>query len=109
MSERPCPTWVPAGDPNIPNSDRERCAVKGPHTVHSAGLQQRYRVEKINDPAGKHDECRYFVLDPQHDPFARVALLAYAAAVEREVDEGHFRRKAGKQLAADLRAWLRRT
>ena len=27
---------------------------------------------------GKHDGCWYFVLDPQHDPHARIALAAYA-------------------------------
>lgn len=44
----------------------------------SDGLHKKYRVEKISDPTGKHDNCRYFVLDPQHDPIARIALLAYA-------------------------------
>lgn len=47
--------------------------------IREPGLEQRYRVEKINDLAGKHDRCRYFVLDPQHDPAAREALRTYAA------------------------------
>lgn len=42
------------------------------------GLEARYRVEKISDPTGKHSDCRYFVLDPQHDPIARTALGLYA-------------------------------
>ena len=42
------------------------------------GLEHRYDVKRVNDPSGKHDSCRYFVLDPKHDPLARVALAAYA-------------------------------
>jgi hypothetical protein len=57
------------------------------------GLEDRYRVAKVNDPTGKHDDCRYFVLDPQHDPFAVAALRAYA-------------REAGGALAADITMWL---
>lgn len=48
------------------------------------GLEPRYHVRKINDPTGKHDECRFFVLDPQHDPHAIPALLAYAASCEAD-------------------------
>lgn len=61
------------------------------------GLEPRYRVEKIKDLTGKHDECRYFVLDPQHDPMARAALLAY----EREA-----RRNGYSDLADDLGLWV---
>ena len=60
------------------------------------GLESRYDVRKINDPAGKHDTCRYFVLDPSHDPHACLALAAYARSCERTEPD----------LAADLRAWL---
>jgi hypothetical protein len=42
------------------------------------GLEHRYDVKRVNDPIGKHANCRYFVLDPKHDPIARVALTAYA-------------------------------
>lgn len=59
------------------------------------GLTARYRVEKINDRAGKHSECRFFVLDPQHDPIARVALRAYAE--DPATPEG---------LRVDLQRWL---
>ena len=58
------------------------------------GLLAKYRVEKINDPAGKHDACRYFVLDPQHDPIAREALNYYAG------------RCPSAALRRDLRDWL---
>lgn len=102
----PCPTWLPQ-DPNVPHRERERCAVKGPHLIHSNGLQERYRVEKVHDPKGKHRGCRYFVLDPQHDPLARIALAAYADAAARSVvNEGHFRRRVYRALAGDLRSWL---
>jgi hypothetical protein len=64
-----------------------------------AGLEGRYRVEKINDPTGKHDDCRYFVLDPQHDRLAVEALLTYERAARRE---GYH------ALADDLVAWRTR-
>jgi hypothetical protein len=60
------------------------------------GLIAKYRVERLNDATGKHDDCRYFVLDPLHDPIARVALAAYASAA---LDTHPF-------LTADLRRWL---
>lgn len=44
----------------------------------------KYRVEKLEDPAGKHDKCKYFVLDPQHDPHAKKALKAYAESCREE-------------------------
>jgi hypothetical protein len=47
-------------------------------TEQIAGLEHRYNVERVNDPNGKHAGCRYFVLDPQHDQIARVALMAYS-------------------------------
>lgn len=40
----------------------------------------KYRVEKLVDPAGKHDNCQFFVLDPEHDVHARDALRQYAIA-----------------------------
>lgn len=61
------------------------------------GLQARYEVKKINDPDGKHDECRYFVLDPTHDPIARTALAVYAE---------HARAAGLTELANDLHALL---
>jgi len=61
------------------------------------GLEPRYYVKKLNDASHKHDECRYFVLDPQHDPIARAALAAYA---------GLARAAEHTQLADDLDQWL---
>lgn len=48
----------------------------------NAGIEDRYEVRRRYDPKGKHAKCGYFVLDPQHDEFARVAMWHYAAAVE---------------------------
>lgn len=42
------------------------------------GIIGKYRVERVNDPDGKHADCWYFVLDPTHDPIAREALMTYA-------------------------------
>lgn len=59
------------------------------------GLYGKYLVRRVSDPAGKHDLCRYFVLDPQHDPHATAALRAYAASAAQDFP----------MLAADLTAW----
>jgi len=54
------------------------------------------RVDRSDEPGGKHAGCRYFVLDVDHDPHAAAALAAYADACE----ETH------PKLASDLReAW----
>lgn len=61
------------------------------------GLEHRYDVKKVNDPDGKHDHCRYFVLDPKHDPISRLALRVYADNA----------RTAGLDtLADDITAWI---
>jgi hypothetical protein len=59
-------------------------APSGPRDDRACGLYGKYRVERISDPAGKHDDCRFFVLDPQHDPHALVALRAYASSARAE-------------------------
>jgi len=46
------------------------------------GLYEKYRVERLNDEAGKHKYCTYFVLDLAHDKYSSVALEAYAKACE---------------------------
>lgn len=48
-----------------------------------AGLFRKFKVERTLDPEGKHDGCRYFVLDPQHDPIAREVLRSYAEIANR--------------------------
>jgi hypothetical protein len=64
--------------------------------IDHKGLEARYLVKKINDEAGKHDNCRYFVLDPQHDDAALQALNHYANTVVYNHPE----------LAEDLYAWI---
>ena len=64
-------------------------------TDSDRGLYGKYRVERLNDTTGKHANCRYFVLDPRHDPHAHVALLAYAESA----------RGAYPELAGDLERW----
>lgn len=60
-------------------------------------LRNKYRVERLHDAAGKHSNCGYFVLDPQHDPLARVALAAYSGAA---------REQGFTALSDDLDEWL---
>jgi hypothetical protein len=36
------------------------------------------RTDGSDQPGGKHDQCRYFVLDLDHDKYALSALRAYA-------------------------------
>lgn len=61
------------------------------------GLEQRPNVQKVNDPEGRHKDCRYFALDPQHDPRA-VVLLEHYSVVARLDGE--------LQLALDLLDWI---
>lgn len=64
---------------------------------YNRGIYGKYYVERLNDVFGKHDNCRYFTLDPQHDPIARQALAHYATVARTEgfVD-----------LADDINDWL---
>lgn len=65
---------------------------------HQRGLYDKYivrRVDGSSERGGKHEHCRYFVLDlnADHDPHAAAALDAYANSCAREFPA----------LAADLR------
>lgn len=61
------------------------------------GLHAKFRVERVDPEAQeRHKNCRVFVLEPAHDPHARVALGAYIESVR--VDH--------PLLAADLGNWL---
>lgn len=62
-----------------------------------AGLEERYTVYRNGDTTGKHDACRYFVLDPQHDPIAMEALVVYAILAEAQGFEN---------LSEDIRLWV---
>lgn len=68
--------------------------MSGAGVEKESGLESRYHVKRLGDPSGKHDTCRYFVLDPQHDPTAREVLAEYA------------RRTPNHDLRRDLRDWL---
>ena len=51
------------------------------------GIYEKYKVERLNDPTGKHAHCNYFVLDLVHDEFALPALKAYAKACRKKFPE----------------------
>lgn len=62
----------------------------------TTGLYQKFNVTRTDgssEPGGKHEHCRYIVLDVTHDPSAHEGIKAYAWAVLRE---GYF------DLAIDL-------
>ena len=65
------------------------------------GLDRRkFFVERSDGssrPGGKHERCEYYVLDLQHDRYAKAALAAYADACEDEYPH----------LAKDLRTKIR--
>lgn len=47
----------------------------------TVGLYNKFSVKRTDGtsaPGEKHDGCEYFVLDIDHDPHARPALVAYA-------------------------------
>lgn len=54
-------------------------------TKHERGLEERYDVTHLDNADHKHDNCRYFVLDPQHDKTALHSLRQYAYATPNEV------------------------
>jgi hypothetical protein len=51
--------------------------------LDSRGLHDKYEIKRVDGtdkPGGKHENCRLFPLDLDHDPAARVAAKAYAEA-----------------------------
>ena len=51
------------------------------------GLYNKFiegRTDGSSDRGGKHENCRYFVLDINHDPNSIPALIAYANACEEK-------------------------
>jgi hypothetical protein len=68
----------PCGVKALPERDTSNPA-------ENQGLFRKFEVRRTDGsdaPGGKHYECRYFVLDVDHDPYAIVALSAYASACE---------------------------
>jgi len=63
------------------------------------GLYEKFTVIRNDGKSAsgqKHHGCQYFVLDCDHDPHARAALIAYAQSCKAEYP----------MLAADVRALL---
>lgn len=49
----------------------------------SRGIYHKFDISRTDGsslPGGKHANCSYFVLDLDHDPYAKAALKAYADA-----------------------------
>jgi hypothetical protein len=77
------------------------------------GLYRKYNVERLNDPAGKHADCTYYVLDLDHDKHSVAALLAYADSCEAEYptlafDLRHTAAATARKLAVSLQSSARR-
>ncbi len=77
-------------------SDLTTPKAKGLIDPSDLGIIHKFDVKKVNDPEGKHDDCFFFVLDPEHDKHARAALVAYALSCAPEYPK----------LAEDLRKVL---
>lgn len=70
----PAPSTV--GERTLPERDQSKPA-------EAQGLFRKFNVQRTDGsdrPGGKHHGCEYFVLDVDHDPHAKSALQAYAAA-----------------------------
>lgn len=63
------------------------------------GLVEKFEVKRLRESSRgiDHTDCRYFVLDPRHDPIARVVIDRYASLA---VQEGQL------ELAHDLNNWM---
>lgn len=76
----------------------EAAAQPAPDVAKRAmGLYNKFNVTRTDGksaPGEKHHNCRYFVLDIDHDKYAPAALVAYANACAMEYPE----------LASDLRS-----
>lgn len=59
-------------------------------------LGEKYSVTRLKDAEGKHADCRYFVLDPQHDHLARKVLYDYAFLI----------RRTNPRLCGEIMTWL---
>ncbi len=64
------------------------------------GLYRKFEVRRTDGSSragGKHERCRYFVLDLDHDQFAPAAMRAYAERCAEQFPK----------LADDILAFLR--
>jgi hypothetical protein len=58
---------------------------RAPLPKRSPGVYRKFKVTRTDGSGGrggKHHGCEYFVLDVDHDPHAKAALIAYANACE---------------------------
>lgn len=58
-----------------------------PVDEHNEGVYQKFIVERVDgstQPGGKHEHCKFYVLDLDHDVHALNALSAYADSCELE-------------------------
>lgn len=71
----------------------------GAQDRRSQGLIAKFDVRRLvpSSRGVDHSDCRYFVLDPAHDPLAREALRLYMV---RARAEGY------SALSDDLNSWL---
>jgi hypothetical protein len=83
--------------PAIETDDYEPPQPSSPAPDTARGIYDKFQVMRRDGssaPGGKHEHCEYFVLDLDHDKYARPALRAYADACSYEFPV----------LARDLRA-----
>ena len=67
-------------------------------------LHDKFRVERTDPEAQeRHKDCWVFVLEPEHDPAARIALKAYADAV---AEDGNYDLAGGLRLKVLENGWL---
>lgn len=53
----------------------------------TSGLYQKFivtRTDGSSEEGGKHEGCKYFVLDLTHDPHAIPAIKAYAGSARKD-------------------------
>ena len=81
--ERVARYYLENGEPELAD-ELESLLKERTMTDKERGLYRKYRVSRLDDVEGKHNECFYFVLDTVHDPFATPALRAYANACREE-------------------------
>jgi hypothetical protein len=93
-------------DNQFPCTSTPGCTGRAHHKTcpeapkRARGLFGKFRVERVA-PSSRgidHSGCRYFVLDPQHDPIAAAALARYAQVARSE---------GFGPLANDLDVWVR--
>lgn len=71
-------------------SHQQRKFLEAINDDKQRGLHRKYvvfRTDGSSLPGGKHENCEYFVLDWDHDPFTIPAMEAYAEACKEKYPE----------------------